>query len=74
VIRIFVAVLLLGLFSISHQARAIQTGITGGGMPVNNMQPSLAMRYIIRLQGDFDRLGGSRTVRREFRARRLGVL
>jgi microcystin-dependent protein len=36
---------------------AATTGITGGSQPFNNMQPSLATNYIIRLQGDTNSLG-----------------
>ena len=36
---------------------AAQTGVTGLGQPLTNMQPSLAMNFITRLTGDYDQLG-----------------
>jgi microcystin-dependent protein len=38
-------------------ARAAQTGAAGGGQPVSNMQPSLALNYIIRQYGPEEDLG-----------------
>lgn len=35
------------------------TGVTGGSQPVSNMQPSLALNYIIAVQGIFPSTGGS---------------
>ena len=34
------------------------TGITGGGQPVSNMQPSLGLNYVISTQGVFPSQGG----------------
>lgn len=33
------------------------TGFTGGGQPVDNRQPSLAMRYVIAVEGDYPTFG-----------------
>jgi microcystin-dependent protein len=38
-------------------APAEETGLTGGGQPVEVMQPSLAMMYLIRVAGDPEGLG-----------------
>jgi microcystin-dependent protein len=38
-------------------ARAAQTGLAGGAQPVSNMQPSLGMNYLIRLDGPANQLG-----------------
>jgi microcystin-dependent protein len=34
------------------------TGVTGSGLPVNNLQPSLAMNYLIATGGPFPNFGG----------------
>ncbi len=38
---------------LSVNMSGLSTGNTGGGQPIQNMQPYIAMNYIIALQGIF---------------------
>lgn len=56
--RTFVAFGLFGAVALCSQfAMALQTGVTGSSVPVDDMQPSLAINYLIRLQGEFANMG-----------------
>src|SRR5262245_12383672 len=37
----------------------LDTGMAGGGLPLDNLQPSIALNYIIAVKGEFPRRGGS---------------
>ncbi|HEY2147198.1 MAG TPA: tail fiber protein, partial [Pirellulales bacterium] len=43
----------MGMLSIAREVRAAVTGNTGGSLPFDTYQPSLAMNYLISLEGVF---------------------
>ena len=49
----FIAGAGINSFSTTDNAKSRSTGSTGGGLPVNNRQPYIAMNYIIALVGIF---------------------
>ncbi len=53
---VLLAGIIFGPWTVSTPAMEV-TGQTGGGQPHANTQPSLALNYIVRLQGAFDELG-----------------
>lgn len=42
-----------GTPDVTMNAASVQTGMTGGNQPVNNVQPFLAINYIIALEGTY---------------------
>jgi microcystin-dependent protein len=55
-IRAALAAMLL-IIGAADRAGAALTGVTGGGQPHSNVQPSLGINYLMRFQGPADELG-----------------
>lgn len=54
--RLAIVVLGIGML-LPLSAAADLTGVTGGSQPQSTIQPSLALNYIVRTEGDFNHLG-----------------
>lgn len=55
--RAIVSGLIGSVLTCASAAAATQTGSTGNGLPFSNVQPSLGLNYMVRVQGDLNLLG-----------------